>query len=56
MVLHPARPAVLGDPAGLYLGTTAGEVYCSRAAGEHWTRLVGDLPPVQVVVAARVVG
>lgn len=44
------------DPAGVYVGTTTGQVFYSRDAGAHWETLADYLPPVQSVVAAQVVG
>jgi photosystem II stability/assembly factor-like uncharacterized protein len=34
------------DPCGVYFGTTGGQVYVSPDAGDHWTPIVRDLPPV----------
>jgi hypothetical protein len=34
------------DPCGIYFGTTGGQVYASSNAGEDWTAIVRDLPPV----------
>jgi photosystem II stability/assembly factor-like uncharacterized protein len=34
------------DPCGVYFGTTGGQVYCSPTAGDQWTPIVHDLPPV----------
>jgi hypothetical protein len=33
-------------PCGLYFGTTGGQVYGSADAGDSWTSIVRDLPPV----------
>ncbi len=35
-----------GDPEGVYLGTTNGQVFYGREGGEHWSRLPGTLPPI----------
>ncbi|HEY6895943.1 MAG TPA: glycosyl hydrolase [Rhodocyclaceae bacterium] len=35
-----------GEPLGLYLGTTNGQVWASFDEGEHWQCLVHDLPHV----------
>jgi photosystem II stability/assembly factor-like uncharacterized protein len=40
------------DPVGLYLGTTAGEVWGSRDEGATWSNLVRHLPHVYSVTAA----
>ena len=34
------------DPCGVYFGTTGGQVYGSANAGDSWTAIVRDLPPV----------
>ena len=34
------------ESCGVYFGTTGGQVYCSADAGDHWTPIVRDLPPV----------
>ena len=34
------------DPCGVYFGTTGGQVYASANAGDRWTAIVRDLPPV----------
>jgi hypothetical protein len=43
------------DPAGLYVGTTTGQLYASRDEGESWACIAEHLPPV-LSVAAGVVG
>jgi photosystem II stability/assembly factor-like uncharacterized protein len=37
------------DPCGVYFGTTGGQVYASRTAGDRWAPIVRDLPPVYSV-------
>jgi photosystem II stability/assembly factor-like uncharacterized protein len=39
------------DPCGIYFGTTGGQVYASSNAGDDWTAIVRDLPPVLSVEA-----
>jgi photosystem II stability/assembly factor-like uncharacterized protein len=34
------------DDCGIYFGTTGGQVYASRDAGDHWQPIVRDLPAV----------
>ena len=34
------------DPCGVYFGTSGGQVYASADAGDNWTPIVRDLPPV----------
>jgi photosystem II stability/assembly factor-like uncharacterized protein len=40
------------DPAGVYVGTTNGEIYASADMGDSWQRLPGTLPPILSVTAA----
>jgi hypothetical protein len=39
------------DPCGVYFGTTGGQVYASSNAGDNWTAIVRNLPPVLSVEA-----
>jgi photosystem II stability/assembly factor-like uncharacterized protein len=39
------------DPCGVYFGTTGGQVYASSNAGNNWTAIVRNLPPVLSVEA-----
>jgi photosystem II stability/assembly factor-like uncharacterized protein len=34
------------DACGVYIGTTGGQVYASADAGNSWSPIVRDLPPV----------
>lgn len=43
------------DPAGIYVGTTTGQIFYSCDAGEHWQTLADYLPPVLAVKAAQVI-
>jgi photosystem II stability/assembly factor-like uncharacterized protein len=45
-VLREAMAVDSLDSCGIYFGTTGGQVYASADAGDHWTALVRDLPPV----------
>jgi hypothetical protein len=45
-VLRDAMAVDALDPCGLYFGTTGGQVYGSADAGDSWTSIVRDLPPV----------
>jgi hypothetical protein len=57
----PFYPAVLrdamctddADPAGVYFGTRAGEVYASRDEGDSWSLLAAHLPDVLCVRVAQ---
>jgi photosystem II stability/assembly factor-like uncharacterized protein len=35
-----------GESASLFAATTAGDVYSSDDAGEHWSRIIGGLAPI----------
>ena len=50
-VKRQAACADAADPAGLYLGTTSGDVWASRDEGDRWTRLASHLPHVLAVTA-----
>jgi photosystem II stability/assembly factor-like uncharacterized protein len=45
-VLRDAMAVDALDPCGVYFGTSGGQVYVSADAGDHWTAIVRDLPPV----------
>lgn len=45
-VLRDAMTADALEPAGVYFGTTAGELFFSGDAGETWTRLPGQFPRI----------
>ena len=45
-VLRDAMSIDALDPCGVYFGTTGGQVYGSSNAGDRWTAIVRDLPPV----------
>jgi len=45
-VLRDAMSVDTLDPCGLYFGTSGGQVYASANAGESWSPIVRDLPPV----------
>lgn len=50
-VLRDALAADPLSPAGLYLGTTAGELFHSADDGEHWNRLPAQFPRITTVKA-----
>jgi photosystem II stability/assembly factor-like uncharacterized protein len=50
-VLRDAMSVDSLDPCGVYFGTTGGQVYGSASAGDSWTAIVRDLPPVLSVEA-----
>ncbi|HLE47640.1 MAG TPA: exo-alpha-sialidase [Candidatus Thermoplasmatota archaeon] len=41
------------DPAGLYVGTTTGQLYASRDDGDSWTEVATNLPPIMSVTAGQ---
>jgi len=45
-VLRDAMAVDSLDPCGIYFGTSGGQVYGSADAGDSWTPIVRDLPPV----------
>jgi len=45
-VLRDAMAVGSLDDCGIYFGTTGGQVYVSPDAGDHWSPIVRDLPPV----------
>ena len=45
-VLRDAMAVDRLDQCGIYFGTTGGQVYASADAGDTWTAIVRDLPPV----------
>lgn len=53
-VLREAMAADAGDPAGIYFGTTAGQVFASRGEGTHWYLLADGLPRIYSVKCARI--
>ena len=50
-VLRDAMVADARDPAGVYFGTTGGDVFTSGDAGRSWNRIPGRLPRVLSVRA-----
>ena len=44
------------DPAGIYFGTTSGEIWASRDEGESWQCLASHLPEIYSVEAAVLSG
>jgi photosystem II stability/assembly factor-like uncharacterized protein len=51
-VKRQAFCADAGDPVGLYLGTTGGEVWVSDNEGEDWRSIAAHLPEIYSVTAA----
>jgi hypothetical protein len=45
-VFRQSMKADSQDPAGLYLGTTAGEIWASRDEGTSWASIAGHLPRI----------
>jgi len=46
VVLREAMATDQNDPAGIYLGTSTGQIFFSRDDGESWALLADYLPPV----------
>ena len=53
-VLREAMSVDHGDPAGVYFGTSTGQLYGSRDEGASWTRIADNLPPIWGVQAIEV--
>jgi photosystem II stability/assembly factor-like uncharacterized protein len=53
-VLRDAMAVDSLEQCGVYFGTTGGQVYASADAGNTWTAIVRDLPPVVSVEAQTV--
>jgi photosystem II stability/assembly factor-like uncharacterized protein len=45
-VLRDAMAVDRLDQCGVYFGTSGGQVYASKDAGDHWTAIAQNLPPV----------
>ncbi|WP_305782971.1 WD40/YVTN/BNR-like repeat-containing protein [Symbioplanes lichenis] len=54
VVLRDAMCTDNADPAGVYFGSRAGEVYASRDEGETWSTVAAHLPDVLCVRAVAV--
>ncbi len=52
-VLREAMASDALSPAGVYFGTEGGSVYATKDAGESWSVLAANLPPVYSVSVAR---
>jgi photosystem II stability/assembly factor-like uncharacterized protein len=50
-ILRDSMSTDLLDQAGIYFGTTGGQVYASIDSGDSWVAIVRDLPPVMSVEA-----
>ncbi len=42
------------DPCGVYVGTTTGQLFCSRNEGKEWSKITDQLPPILSVSVASV--
>ena len=51
-VKRQCMTADVGDPVGLYFGTTSGELWMSRDEGRKWICIVQHLPEIYAVEAA----
>jgi len=52
-VKRQAMAGDAGDPVGLYLGTTSGEIWATRNEGERWACIARHLPHVYSVTVAE---
>ncbi len=55
-VLRDGMRSDANDPAGIYVGTTTGQLYASRDDGNSWKLIADHLPQVQSVEAGTVGG
>src|SRR5262249_17976975 len=53
-VKRQAMTVDAGDPVGLYLGTTSGEIWASRDEGGRWTPIARHLPEIYAVETATI--
>jgi photosystem II stability/assembly factor-like uncharacterized protein len=51
-VLRQAMRCDIADPVGLYVGTTAGQIWGSRDEGESWRPIASHLPQVLAIEVA----
>ena len=42
------------DPCGVYVGTTTGQLFCSRDGGDNWELMLDHLPPILSVETGMV--
>jgi len=52
-VLREGMAADTRDPAGLYIGTSTGQLFASRDEGESWKMVADFLPPILSVQASE---
>jgi photosystem II stability/assembly factor-like uncharacterized protein len=55
-VLRDGMRSDTNDPAGLYVGTTTGQIYSSRDEGDSWKLIADHLPQVQCIETGIVGG
>ncbi|HUP04296.1 MAG TPA: sialidase family protein [Bryobacteraceae bacterium] len=53
LTLREGMAADALDPAGVYVGTTNGQLFATATAGDSWTEIAGYLPPVISVTAVN---
>lgn len=56
VVLREAMATDTFEDAGIYVGTSTGQLFYSRDSGDSWELLADYLPPIQSVEAAVVEG
>jgi hypothetical protein len=52
VILRQALSTDNYDPVGVYVGTSTGQLFCSKDGGDHWDLLADFLPPILSVKAA----
>jgi hypothetical protein len=52
-VLREGMAADTADPVGIYFGTNTGKLFASCDAGDSWSTIADNLPPIYSVSAAR---
>ena len=43
------------DPCGVYVGTSTGQLFCSRDEGDNWELMADQLPPISSVETGQLV-
>lgn len=56
LVLREAMTSDDHDPAGVYFGTSSGNIFYTRDAGDSWHLMAGNLPPIYSTSVAHAEG
>jgi hypothetical protein len=54
VVLRESMATDQYEDAGVYIGTTTGQVFASRDSGEHWSEIASYLPRILSIETATV--